>query len=78
VHFALFFVQISLNFSPSYSTFIPHHNRHLYLTKISKFLYNVLINKKIAYSMNVKVSALASLQSDKGMIMCYLASGVVY
>jgi hypothetical protein len=84
VHFALFFVLISINFSPSYSTFFPHHNRHLYLTKISKFLYNVLINKKNCVFNECcalhcfKVRALASLHSDKGMVMCYCKwSGVL-
>jgi hypothetical protein len=38
VHFALFLVKISINFSPSYSTvFFFHHSVRLYCTKISKF-----------------------------------------
>jgi hypothetical protein len=37
VHFALFLVKISINFSPSYSTVFFHHSVHLYCTKISKF-----------------------------------------
>jgi hypothetical protein len=38
VHFALFLVKISINFSPSYSTvFFPHHSVRLYCTKNSKF-----------------------------------------
>jgi hypothetical protein len=38
VHFALFLVKISINFSPSYSTvFFSHHSVRLYCTKISKF-----------------------------------------
>jgi hypothetical protein len=37
VHFALFLVKISINFSPSYSTvFFSHHSGHLYSTKNSK------------------------------------------
>jgi hypothetical protein len=47
VHFALFLVKISINFSPSYSTVFFHHSVRLYFTKISKFLYNVLTNKKL-------------------------------
>jgi hypothetical protein len=39
VHFALFLVKISINFSPSYSTVFFHHSVHLYFTKISKFYY---------------------------------------
>jgi hypothetical protein len=40
VHFALFLVKISINFSPSYSTvFFFHHSVRLYFTKISKFYY---------------------------------------
>jgi hypothetical protein len=37
VHFALFLVQISINFRPGYSTlFFSHHSVRLYFTKISK------------------------------------------
>jgi hypothetical protein len=61
VHFALFLVKISINFSPSYSTVFFHHSVHLYFTKISKFLYNVLTNKKIAYSMRVVHSTVGTL-----------------
>jgi hypothetical protein len=40
VHFALFLVKISINFSPGYSTvFFFHHSVHLYFTIISKFYY---------------------------------------
>jgi hypothetical protein len=34
VHFALFLVKISINFSPSYSTVFFHHSVRLYCTKI--------------------------------------------
>jgi hypothetical protein len=34
VHFALFLVKISINFSPSYSTVFFHHSVRLYFTKI--------------------------------------------
>jgi hypothetical protein len=40
VHFALFLVKISINFSPGYSTvFFFYHSVHLYFTIISKFYY---------------------------------------
>jgi hypothetical protein len=39
VHFALFLVKISINFSPSYSTVFSHHSERLYFTKIAKFYY---------------------------------------
>jgi hypothetical protein len=40
VHFALFLVKISINFSLGYSTvFFFHHSVRLYFTKISKFYY---------------------------------------
>jgi hypothetical protein len=39
VHFALFLVKFSINFSPSYSTVFFHHSVHLYFTKISKLYY---------------------------------------
>jgi hypothetical protein len=38
VHFALFLVKISINFSPGYSCFF-HHSVRLYFTIISKFYY---------------------------------------
>jgi hypothetical protein len=34
VHFALFLVKISINFSPGYSTVFFHHSVRLYFTKI--------------------------------------------
>jgi hypothetical protein len=37
VHFALFLVKISINFSPGYSTVFFHHSVRLCFTKISKF-----------------------------------------
>jgi hypothetical protein len=70
VHFALFLVKISINFSPSYST-VFFFSITVYVstvqkfqnfsTKISKFLYNVLTNKKIAYSMKVVHSTVGTL-----------------
>jgi hypothetical protein len=85
VHFALFLVKISINFSPSYSTVIFfHHSVRLYCTKISKFLYNVLTNKKNCIFNEScalscwNLSALASLHTDKGMVMHYFKwSGVL-
>jgi hypothetical protein len=83
VHFALFLVKISINFSPSYSTVFFHHSVHLYCTKISKFLYNVLTNKKIAYSMRVVHSTVGTLVHWLYYIpikawSCTISSGVVY
>ncbi len=72
VHFALFLVIISINFSPSFQNFS---------TKISKFLYNVLTNKKIAYSMRVVHSTVGILMHWLHYILikaCAISSGVVY
>jgi hypothetical protein len=83
VHFALFLVKISINFSPSYSSVFFHHSVRLYCTKISKFLYNVLTNKKIAYSMRVVHSIVGTLVHRLYYIpikawSCAISSGVVY
>jgi hypothetical protein len=48
VHFALILVKISINFSPSYSTFFPITVDVSTLQKFQK-----LINKTIAYSITV-------------------------
>jgi hypothetical protein len=91
VHFALFLVKISINFSPSYSTvFFPItvyvstlQKFQNFITKISKFLYSVLTNKKNCIFNEScalhcwNLSALALLHSDKGMVMRYFQwSGV--
>ena len=84
VHYALFLVKISINFSPSYSTvFFFHHSVRFYCTKISKFLYNVLTNKKIAYSMRVVHSTVGTVVHWLHYIpikawSCAISSGVVY
>jgi hypothetical protein len=90
VHFALFLVKISINFNPGYSTvfFITVYVSTLqkfqnFITKISKFLYNVLTNKKIAYSMRVVHSTVGTLVHWLYYIpikawSCAISSGVVY
>jgi hypothetical protein len=91
VHFALFLVKISINFSPSYSTvFFPItvyvstvQKFQNFSTKISKFLYNVLTNKKIAYSMRVVHSTVGTVVHWLHYIpikawSCAISSGVVY
>jgi hypothetical protein len=83
VHFALFLVKISINFSPSYSTvFFPSQCTSL-LYKNFKILYNVLTNKKIAYSMRVVHSTGGTLVHWLYYIpikawSCTISSGVVY
>jgi hypothetical protein len=90
VHFALFLVKISINFSPGYSTVFFHHSVRLYFTIISKFYYKnfkifvqCLMNKKNCIFNEScalhcwNLSALALLHSDKGMVMRYFQwSGV--
>jgi hypothetical protein len=91
VHFALFLVKISINFSPSYSTVFFSITVYVstvqkfqnFSTKISKFLYNVLTNKKIAYSMRVVHSTVGTLVHWLYYIpikawSCTISSGVVY
>jgi hypothetical protein len=91
VHFALFLVKISINFSPGYSTVFFSITVYVstlqkfqnFITKISKFLYNVLTNKKIAYSMRVVHSTVGTLVHWLYYIpikawSCAISSGVVY
>jgi hypothetical protein len=90
VHFALFLVKISINFSPGYSKFFfitvyvsTLQKFQNFITKISKFLYNVLTNKKIAYSMRVVHSTVGTLVHWLYYIpvkawSCAISSGVVY
>jgi hypothetical protein len=83
VHFAQFLVKISISFSPSYSTvFFPSQCTSL-LYKNFKTLVQCFNEKNCIFNESCalhcwNLSALASLHSDIGMVMCYLKwSGVL-
>jgi hypothetical protein len=84
VHFALFLVKISINFSPSYSTVFFSSQCTSLLYKNFKILVQCLMNKKNCIFNEScalhcwNLSALVSLHSDKGMVMWYFKwSGVL-
>jgi hypothetical protein len=89
--FCTVLVKISINFSPSYSTVFFSITVYIstvqkfqnFSTKISKFKYNVLTNKKIAYSMRVVHSTVGTVVHWLHYILikawsCTISSGVVY
>jgi hypothetical protein len=85
VHFALFLVKISINFSPSYST-VFFFSITVYISTVQKFqnfctcfneLKNCIFNESCALHC-WNFSPLAVLHSGKGMVMCYFKwSGVL-